>query len=197
MTTTLEHLTEAQRTAVRALRHYLIEGKTEDLRQVAENFVEAREHFFTKEGSPDWLGRTYAYRRWVRETTTLANVPGNELATVQAAIRYHAGNVLRERLDAEQIEALGLKPESPRERSVTKRERHAEILSVFGAGGPEITDADEILHVAEMIQHALDRISSEALAMMGPEGRRKTRRALRAIADRSDDLAEASGARRK
>ncbi|WIC90177.1 hypothetical protein SEA_VROOMVROOM_27 [Arthrobacter phage VroomVroom] len=197
MTTTLEHLTEAQRAAVRALRRYLIDGKTEDLREVAENFVDARAYFYNKDGSPDWLGRTYAYRRWVRETTTMSNVPGNELSTVQAAIRYHAGNVLRERLDADQIEALGLKPESPRERSVAKRAAQSEILSVFGAGGPEITDAEEILSVAEMIQHALDRVSGEALALMATESRRKARRTLRAIADRADDLAEASGARRK
>lgn len=197
MTTTLEHLTEAQRAAVRALRRYLIDGKTEDLREVAENFVDAREHFFNKDGSPDWLGRTYAYRRWVRETTTMSNVPASELSTVQAAIRYHAGNVLREKLTADQIDDLGLKPESPRERSVVKRAAQSEILSVFGSGGPEITNTDEILNVAEMIQHALDRVSGEALSLMGAEGRRKARRALRAIADRADDLAEASGARRK
>ena len=41
--------------------------RTPILREVAVALVDAREHFFTSDGSTDWRGRTYAYRRFVGE----------------------------------------------------------------------------------------------------------------------------------
>ncbi|WGH21376.1 hypothetical protein SEA_EMOTION_27 [Arthrobacter phage Emotion] len=196
MATTLTRLADLQRTAVAALRRYLADARTEDLREVATCYVEARAHFYTKEGRPDWLGRTHAYRSWVRESTGMANVPPDDLATVQAAIRYHSGNVLRERLSEDEVEALGLKPESPRERSVVKREHQTAILSLFGTGGAEITDADEIVHMVEIIEATLQRISHESIAAMSSADRRRVRTAARALAKGAEEVMLAAGARR-
>ena len=166
--TATKNLGAIQSHAIESLRTYL-HGSDEEragvLRDVASDFVDAREHFFTKEGEPDWRGRTYAYRRWVRETMSLANVPPETIHATQAAIRYHVGNVLRDRLDHQTVEALGLLSESPRERSVEKRERHSAVLSVFGGGGP-LSEGETVFALMTM-EATLARITPESLAGMG------------------------------
>lgn len=184
-----------QRAAIQEIRDYLTKDDglgTERLRKVAALFIDAREHFYTQDGSPDWLGRTYAYRRWVRETTTEAGVPSATLSTLQASIRYHSGSVLRERLNAETLEDLGLRPESPRERSVEKRQHAAETLQLFGhSGGAEITTPDEVAQVGRIIAATLHRIAPEAFRAMPAEQREALREAMRVICD------EPAGGRRR
>lgn len=133
------------------------------LREAAEGFITAREHFFDRAGEPDWKGRTHAYRQWIQEAMSIAHVPPEETATLSAAVRYHSGNVLRERLDDETLEDLGLRKASPRERSIEKRERHAETLSIFGGGGAEITDVDEILAALRSMKVVLVRVNTSSL----------------------------------
>lgn len=181
-------ISDIQDDAVRALRRYLAHHDTEDLRAVATRFVEAREHFYTKEGEPDWTGRTYAYRRWVREVMTSANTPPESLATVQAAIRYHVGNILRDRLDAEALAVLGLRPESPRERSVEKRAAITEQLAIF-SGGAEITHADEVLGAITAIDAAVRRIK---LSELSPSERRSALDALGDVTRHLRQVAESS-----
>lgn len=176
MTLSKRPLDVLQASAVKALRRYLDpeEGRdTAELREVAHALVEAREHFYTRDGSPDWTGRTHAYRAWNRELMGLANVPPGEIASLQASIRYHSGAALRERLDAEQLEALGLRADTPRERSVAKRERISETLNLV-TGGSAIEDAEEVLAALKLILSALRRIqgpvsgdSAEVLAEIG------------------------------
>lgn len=182
-TSSLETL---QKNAISALRRYLGDGgTTEDLRAVAVAFVDSREHFFTREGDPDWLGRTHAYRRWVREVMSLANVPGETVATLQAAIRYHTGNILRERLDAETLEDLGLVSTSPRERSVEKRERTSSILNLF-SGGAELTDADDVMEAIQLMAFTMRRMD---LSNMTPGKRKAARSALEALCKRAEEVA--------
>lgn len=127
---------DSQREAVRLLKRYLTASKEERtpiLRQVAEVLVEARGHFLRDDGSPDWSGRTHPYRTWVREIYGIANVPPDSHATIQSAIRYHAGAVLRERLDEETLQAYGLMPQTPRERSFDRRQTRSALLTALTA----------------------------------------------------------------
>lgn len=194
-------LNETQIVAVNALRNYKKgeDGgdKTTHLRTVAAAFVDAREHFFTPQGEPDWLGRTHAYRVWVRETMGLASIQADELTTIQAAIRYHVGNIVRERMDSDTLQGLGLRSSSPKQRSVEKRGRHNEVLNIFGSGGSEITDADEIRIAVGMMEAALMRVSVEAILDMDAKTRKAVREALEGAQERLHELAEAAGSRRK
>lgn len=161
--------------------------RTDYLRAVAADFVAAREHFYTKEGEPDWHGRTYAYRTWVREVMSLGGVPADVLASTQAAIRYHVGNILRDRLDDDQIEALGLRKESPRERSVEKRERTSSALALV-SGGQAIESLEDITAAASAVVGILRRINVSGLT----GARRKA--AVSALQDVSAAARDAGGA---
>lgn len=162
--------------------------RTDLLRETARHFIDARAHFFTREGEPDWLGRTYAYRAWIREVMSAAHVPGDEVSSLQAAIRYHSGNILRDRLSEEQIDDLGLRKESPKERSVEKRERTSETLNIF-SGGPEITDADNILKLCKLTSLALARVNVASVAKLPAKQRKEARAALARVAERASELA--------
>ncbi len=193
-------LNEIQIAAIQHLRNYKSGPETEkttNLRAVATSFVDAREHFFTPEGTPDWKGRTHAYRLWVRETMTLASIQADELGTVQAAIRYHVGNIVRERMNEDELQNLGLSATSPRERSVAKRERNTSVLTLFGNGGAAIADADEIVVAAHMMEAALARISLDEVAGMNAKDRKAVGAALESVADRVNALVAVAGSRRK
>jgi hypothetical protein len=194
--TTPDPIYELQSAAVAALRDYEAipdDERTAHLRAAGESFVSAREHFFTREGEPDWLGRTHAYRQFVREVLRDARVPSELLATVQAAIRYHTGNVLRERLSEDQIAELGLRVESPRERSVEKRQKHAETIALFsGHGGARLADPDLIVGAAERMEAALRRISLPDVAALPARDRRRVRAAVLRVYTLAGEVAEAA-----
>lgn len=184
-------LPEIQKAATDAIYHSLgapDTARTDLLREAARQFVDAREHFYTKEGDPDWLGRTHAYRLWVREVMSEAHVPGEEVTSLQAAIRYHSGNMLRDRLDDDTLDALGLKKSSPRERSVEKRERTSSTLNLFG-GGAEISDPEDIVRACALIEAALKRVNAATVAGLPAKERRATRAALLRVAERAEALA--------
>jgi hypothetical protein len=193
-------LNDIQLAAIDSLRNYRTapEGeKTTNLRAVANSFVDAREHFFTPQGEPDWLGRTHAYRSWVRETMSQASVQASELATVQAAIRYHVGNIVRERMDPDTLQGLGLRASSPKQRSVEKRGRHSEVLTIFGSGGQAITSGEEILLAVGMMDAALARVSLDSVAGLDAKTRKAVREAVEALEERLHTLGAAAGPRRK
>jgi hypothetical protein len=190
-TATPASLPEIQKAAISAINRSLSatdNTRTELLREAAKNFIDARAHFFTREGDPDWLGRTYAYRTWVREVMGAAHVPGDEVSSLQAAIRYHSGNLLRDRLNEEQISQLGLRVESPKQRSVEKRERTSETLNLFG-GGAELTTLNEILQLSTLTERALARVNAAAIADLPAKERKAARAALRRVAELAEELA--------
>lgn len=186
-------LAKIQKDAVAALRRYAQSDESADLREVAGLFIDARMLVTTREGDPDYLGRTHAYRRWVRETMTLANVPGDKLASLQAAIRYHTGNILRARLDEGELQSLGLKAAGPRERSVEKRERYSETLAIFG-GGAELATTEEILAASQMIELALRRVSLYAVKNLSKDDAAKVSDAMDAACKHAEAIAEAARA---
>lgn len=121
---------------VRLLKRYAKateEQKTALLRAIAESLVELRALFERPDGSPDWKGRTYAYRAFIRDVYDEAGIARGDQPTVQAAVRYHVGAVLRERLDEETLAEYELIAKSPRERSQDRRGAKSAILSAFTA----------------------------------------------------------------
>lgn len=196
-------LSALQERAVDALRHYTNpapdlsdfdrrSASAHYLRSAAEVFIEARNHFFTREGTPDWLGRTATYRAWVRETYSLATVPQADLGTIQAAVRYHSGNVLREQLSPETLEGLGLRVISPRERGTERYERDAKTLAVFGSGGAAITELETILEAAKVIEVTLRRMSVDSVASLTKARRAEVRVALETVLARVNAILEAA-----
>jgi hypothetical protein len=139
--------TEAEITRVlRALRSLPEDAdrdrRTALLRDLAEATVEFREHFLTTTGEPDWAGRTGIYRAEVNELYAGTGFKPLEAKAIQKLARYHVANILRERLSTEDIEAIGLRAESPRERQQEFRDRTAAIVATAsaaaaGAGIPE------------------------------------------------------------
>jgi hypothetical protein len=149
---------------VKALQTYVADGMvgTESLRAAAEASVAAREHFFTADGEPDWLGRTHAYRTWSREMFTRAGVDPTELTKLQSSVRYHVSAALRERLSEDVREDLGLRAETARERSAERHGKNVEVLSIFGGGGA-IQDAATVAKALRMMDAALHRVDPAGL----------------------------------
>lgn len=107
--------------AVKILRAYLADHRTDRLRDLAEIVVELRGAHHLDDGRPDWGGRSAAYRQTMADVYARARVPEERLDTVQAALRYHVGNLLRERASADELEAVGLSPVAPKTRLANER----------------------------------------------------------------------------
>lgn len=131
-------------------------------RSVAEHVLAARQLFTTKEGRPDWRGVTYAYRQWYGDMLGSSGIPSEDLPRVQSALRYHVGNLLRERLDDAELEAIGLRSASPRQRSLAKRSQELEILNLF-TGGEPIGDPETVRRLIGYMASAARRVEPEAL----------------------------------
>lgn len=167
--------------------------RTEILREVAGVLVEAREHFYVADGSVDWRGRTYAYRQFAGEVISGANLPPEEVHSIQAAIRYHVGNILRERLDPAELEANGLQPSSPRTRSVEKRTRQSEILQRL-SGGAAFEDADSVALALSTVESILSRIPEAAVRGLKAADRRKLHAAAEQVVTGAQAVVAAAGA---
>jgi hypothetical protein len=138
--------TEAEVTRVlRAIRSLPADDRdrrTALLRDLAEATLSYREHFLTDSGEPDWTGRTGAYRAAIADLYGAANFSPDEGKAIQKLARYHIANALRERLSPEDIEAIGLRAENPRERQAELRERTSAIVAAAGVEGvPETPEA--------------------------------------------------------
>jgi hypothetical protein len=183
----LADLRDSTAQVLRRLSGATEDTRTEILREAARLLVDARAHFFDAQGETDWRGRTYAYRRFVGEVFSAGNVPRDEIPTVQAAIRYHIGNALRERLSAEELTAIGLRPEGPRERSIEKR-RNASALAGVLQGGAVLDDVDDALRALSAVSSALVRIPPSLFSRATNAERREAVEALGAIEDLAGSL---------
>lgn len=100
--------------------------------------VDLRKRFQnSKDTGPDWKGQTQAYRDTVAKMYKQSGVPEDSVSNMQAAIRYHIGNVLRERLTADELTEAGLSVEGPLDRSRTNNRRSQEAASSGGIDDPE------------------------------------------------------------
>lgn len=103
--------------------------------------VDLRKQFRnSKDTAPDWAGQTQAYRDTVALMYSQSGVPQDAVSGMQAAIRYHIGNVLRDRLSADELTAAGLSVEGPLDRSRTNNRRNQEAASSGGIDDPEWFD---------------------------------------------------------
>lgn|GEM_PF-5028532 len=91
------------------------------LRRLAELIVRLRGQY-EFEGHTDWAGRGGEYREAIAGAYREAGVPQDTVDGLQAALRYHIGNVLREVAPPDELQAAGLDPEGPLERLHRRRE---------------------------------------------------------------------------
>lgn len=125
------------------------------LRSIARKMVDAREQFTLKDGSPDWRGRSKDYRDWIGDAFTQAGVEDRH--SLQSALRYHTGLILRERLRADELAEHGFIAKSPREQMNERRAQMAEIYN-FVTGTAPISDAEGRKQAAAIIQHLIKRV---------------------------------------
>lgn len=146
--TTLDQLQQRVADLLREYTTTTNTGEREHLgKLIAANYVTARERFLNSDGEPDWHGRTYGYREWVREVFALANIPAGDKNRVSAAVRYHVPTALRERLGREKIAELGLDSRLPSERRAKTRQEQTAFLKVFTRSEPltKVEDAEQAL----------------------------------------------------
>lgn len=89
-------------------------------RAAARAIVDLR-RLYQHEGVTDWTGRSLEYRDAIEHLYRQAEVPPDSESNVQAKIRYHVGNVLREVAPAEELKELGLAVAGPKGRAQQKR----------------------------------------------------------------------------
>lgn len=183
-TDTPEALVEA---AARSLRAYLASDRqrTDYVKEVAEQVYRLRALHHLADGRPDWSGRSAAYRADVHRIYSEARVPAEVLDTVQAAIRYHLGNLLRARVSVEDLRASGLSATSPRQRLDRDREIAAAVAASTGR-----TVADPLRLLAHTIA-LLEVVDDEALASLAGRQRGAGRAAAARIASHAERIGAA------
>jgi hypothetical protein len=95
----------------------LEETKADVLKALAKVVIALRARFRTPEGDVDWAGRSWEYRQQVGQLYAAAGVPSDSAAKIQASIRYHVGNLLRDVASPQELEAVGLRVDTPKERT--------------------------------------------------------------------------------
>lgn len=112
------------------------EALTQTYRELATVLVDLRKRF-KRNDKPDIAGRSQDYRNTVAKMYEDAGVPADSASNIQAAIRYHIGNVLREKFTEEQLAEAGLSTEGPRDRT---RNRNTAGRVAASAAGYESED---------------------------------------------------------
>lgn len=107
------------------LREYVsVEEKRSDtLRNLAVIVVGIRAKTSGQDGKPDWAGRSPDYRAHITAMYEQAGVPTDSQANVQAALRYHVGNVLRDKVSTKDLQHAGLKAQSPKDRQQARQSK--------------------------------------------------------------------------
>lgn len=179
--------------ATALLGDYLSSGRTRTdlLRALAAKIFDLRAACQTADGSPDWGGRSAAYRDAVHEVYFRARVPEGDADTVQAAIRYHLGNLLREKVPPEELAAAGFPPESPREQKDRAR-RAVKALATSGSVAEVLGDPLRLLTAAQTL---LDHVSDADLRGLQRGERAAARRALNVLVERGGSLRAVLGTR--
>lgn len=170
----------------RLLGDYIQSGRmrTDLLKECAAVVAELRQHFHLADGRTDWGGRSPAYRKAMHEAYSRAHVPTDRFDTVQAALRYHVGNLLREIVPADELAAAGLSKISPKERLNRTRDVVA-ALSMSGSVAEITGDPIRLLIYAEAL---IDHVAEDALDGLKGKERVAARDALRGLAERIEEL---------
>lgn len=122
------------------LRAYLDQGgtRTDLLRDAGHDVADLRS-MFTRNDAPDWSGRSRDYQHAMSEVYDRLGVKGKARENLQFSVRFHTGNVIRERAEADDLEAAGLDTVSPRDRILRNRAAQAATAGAVGirAGAAE------------------------------------------------------------
>lgn len=170
------------------------ERQTTLAREIAEGSVALREFFIDGNGQPDYAGRSHAYRVTMRDLWSKAGfINAAERDAAQARVRYHVGNIVRERIPADQIEAAGLQAPSPREQT-TERKRAVAALAQAAQSGPlGDSDADLVRAVGAALAILL-RLDPDRVAAVEGRERGLVVATLRRIEARAGVLSAAADA---
>lgn len=144
----------------------LEETKTDVLKAIAKVVVILRSKFRTPDGEVDWAGRSWDYRQTVTSMYERSGVPPDSEQNIQASLRYHVGNLLREVVPAKELEAVGLRTDSPKERMNAQRvEARALVAEPSIATGSRHLDAfDRQLQGVVALSNLLASMPVDALA---------------------------------
>jgi hypothetical protein len=105
---------------VAGLRQQAEERTPEGMRELAGHVIGLRQ-CFEHDGMPDWGGRSQDYRDAIYQAYKEAGAGSDSAGPLQANLRYHIGNVLREIAPPEDLQKLGMDPAGPRERAIRAR----------------------------------------------------------------------------
>lgn len=146
-------------------------------RALAEVIVSSRALFTKSDGRRDIDGRTKAYQRFIREVFEDAG-EGADRVPIMASLRYHVGQVNRERYGVEALaEEYGLDTADPREKSKARRNDRAATVRALEAqdtGGS--LSAISQLRVA--VRHVVSNARPEELAKLSADERGEADAAL-------------------
>lgn len=154
------------------------------MRDLAEAVLDLREEFVTSAGDPDWRGTSYPYRVRFGEILSAGGIGMDDRHSFQQALRYHISNALRERLDDETLDALGLRRESARERSRGGRENRSALLRAAHGEEAPVAALKAILAARALLL----RVDDETLRGLAPRDAQAAARALDGAARRARAL---------
>lgn len=142
------------------------EARRDALRHLAGLLVTLRGQYLNSDGGPDWLGSSAEYREALGALYGAAGVQAAERSSLGSTLRYHVREVLRERLPAAEVEALGLVADPAAERRERRRADGALLRSARGR--MEGMDALTGVVVATAALEAVDREALRRLSA-GPD----------------------------
>jgi hypothetical protein len=125
-----------------------------------KGLFDLRQTFTTRSGEPDYLGQSYPYRQAFGEILARAGLTGEARSRMGSSLRYHMGNHIREVLDDETRERLGLVKLSPRETSTQAHAKKARLWRNMGETGIEpITNPEEGVEALLGLANLLEQLS--------------------------------------
>lgn len=116
-------------------------------------------HFMSNDGSPDYQGRSWAYRTWFGELLDSLNLSADDRTKLQGRLRFHTGNALREKVPAEELEAHGLKRVSPMQRGKANYEQRSTPHRILRSG-QRLSSNEELEDVTEILEGLARRIDT-------------------------------------
>lgn len=172
---------------VRALKAMMAVERAERepfYQRAAEAIVDYRQHY-----ENNWDGSNREYKAEISRAYREAGVPADSEDTVQAALRYHVGNRVREVVPADVLDAVGLDREGPNARQRRAAPRRPRAAS----NGTQVPTMPTVLSRAlesptGLVTHAIRAV--EAARDLKPAGAEAdtVRILLRALRDEVDDL---------
>lgn len=150
------------------------------LKNLAVVLVELRRRCHI-DGVPDMRGRSGEYRKLAGEVYRGSGLGATRESGIQQAVRWHIGNLLRDAMTPDELEAYSLKTTSPLERLQSSRETTAAIVAAsravdvatVSASAPVDTKATATqITVGKAVASMLGKISVEVISSEMTDGQR-------------------------